>query len=247
MRLLYIILLFLCSYSLFSQKLGPYTISSVGKIFETETVSLYVSVGEPINTVLMEGEYGVSQGILQVIFNEAELANTSCSANTAGTLFFENCDDGTLFFFVRTEAGNIYDPYFVDGVGIEHSEGELPVNFGFVDADFDTPCSNAEKAIWITCIEEAATTSVDNNSLTPDFSFEIQPNPTNQIVEVLLEAKNKGVLDLQLFNMQGQLVLHKSNVHHQEVMDISFLSNGMYYLSIKNELQQRKTIKLVKQ
>lgn len=245
MRLINTLLFFLISISITAQKLGPYAISSMGQSYETESVTLYVSIGEPINTVIEDGTLRVSQGILQVLFNEAELANPPCAANTTGTLFFENCDDGNLYFFVRTADGTIYDPYYLDGVSFEHTEGEIAVNFGFFDADFETPCSIAEKAIIITCIESATTTNTED-LLSKTAGFKVLPNPSQQSIQIASNDKVPQSYDLQLFDLQGKLVLQKWNVQHQEEVDISLLPSGMYYLSLSNELQQRKTIKLVK-
>ena len=69
----------------------------------------------------------------------------------AGTIFFDQCDDGTEFFFI--ESGEvIYDPYYAEGLEFDHQNGQQ-VFFDFIDADFETPCAVAEKAIIITCIE----------------------------------------------------------------------------------------------
>ena len=78
-----------------------------------------------------------------------EVDNT-CS-NT-GTIFFEHCDDGRLFYFLRTSDGRVYDPYFGTGITYEPVNGQQ-IKFDFVDANFSSPCSNAEKAITLTCLE----------------------------------------------------------------------------------------------
>jgi len=72
--------------------------------------------------------------------------------NNSGTIFFRDCDDGQLFYFIETADGIIYDPYFDNTITYEPIDGQK-VNFDFVDATFDSPCSIAEKAITITCIE----------------------------------------------------------------------------------------------
>ena len=82
----------------------------------------------------------------------ATLSEPNCENNT-GTFFFENCDDGVLFFFLRTEDGRVYDPYFDAGITFNPIDGQR-INFDFVDASFPSPCSVAEKAIVLTCIEE---------------------------------------------------------------------------------------------
>lgn len=80
--------------------------------------------------------------------------NTPDCSKNSGTIFFENCDDGTLYFFIESDNGQIFDPYFDDGISFNVNDATR-VNFDYIDANFDSPCSIAEKAITITCIEEA--------------------------------------------------------------------------------------------
>ena len=75
----------------------------------------------------------------------------NCNNNT-GTFFFRNCDDGTPFVFIQTTDGTIYDPYFDGNISYTPIQGQT-VNFDFNPADFDTPCSIAEQAIVINCLE----------------------------------------------------------------------------------------------
>jgi len=249
MRLLYIFLFFLFSNFIHAQKLGTQIISTMGRSFETESVSLHVSIGEPFNTILENGMITVSQGVLQVLIEEGETSDTTCENATVGTLFFEKCDDGVLYFFVRTTDGIVYDPYYADGVSIDHTSGELPVTFNFVDTNFGTPCSIAEKAILITCIEAASSfTTVPLLKKTKvNAEFSVYPNPSKDQVQVALGASTQKEVLLQLFDLQGKLLLQRNGMQHEDQIDISNLPKGMYHLSITDELQQRKTIKLIKQ
>jgi len=77
---------------------------------------------------------------------------TESACNTTGTIFFDNCDNGQLYYFVITEDGKVYDPYFDRSITYTPVDGER-VKFDFVDASFPSPCSIAEKAITITCLE----------------------------------------------------------------------------------------------
>lgn len=72
--------------------------------------------------------------------------------NFLGTIFFENCDGGQLYYFIELDDGRIFDPYLAPNSTFTPIEGQK-VRFDFEDANFDSPCSFAEKAINITCIE----------------------------------------------------------------------------------------------
>ena len=93
--------------------------------------------------------------------------------NHTGTFFFRNCDDGQLFYFLITEDGTVYDPYFDGGVSFNPIQGQT-VKFDFVDAAFSSPCSIAEKAISITCLEvvENTATSRDCDKYSGEMFFQ---------------------------------------------------------------------------
>jgi len=73
--------------------------------------------------------------------------------NYTGTIFFENCDDGSIFYFIRLANGEIFDPYLADGIEFDPKEGQI-VKFDFVIPDFVSPCSITDETVEITCIEE---------------------------------------------------------------------------------------------
>ena len=90
-------------------------------------------------------------GAITVTCIEAQAASGQCS-NYTGTFFFRNCDDGTQFYFIETEDGRTFDPYFNAGVSYNPVQGQK-AKFDFIDAGFASPCSIAEQAISITCLE----------------------------------------------------------------------------------------------
>lgn len=93
------------------------------------------------------------------IVREGECAPVSVCDDMTGTVLFQNCDDGRLFFFFLLESGEIVDPYLADGLDFEFFEGQ-EVRFNATDADFDSPCSIASRAIVLDCVEEIM---MDNN------------------------------------------------------------------------------------
>ena len=77
----------------------------------------------------------------------------STCTNNLGNIFFEQCDDGREFFFARTTDGQVLDIYFDEGLEFEYYDGQ-PIQFDFRPADFPSPCSIADQAVIVTCIEE---------------------------------------------------------------------------------------------
>lgn len=223
-------LLILTSLHLLGQKLGPYLISTSGQQYQTESISLYASIGEPINTYESDGDVNVSQGVLQSILNTGTEGLQSCVSNT-GRMFFENCDDGTEFFFIEDQNGTILDPYFGEGVEFSEQNG-ITVNFGYRPADFASPCSQAEQAIELTCVEEAVTTSTDDFIKKGNLS--IYPNPSNGQIFINRIDLQEEVRSMKMYDALGRLVWEEANrtiLNNDEIeINIKGLSNGLYHL-----------------
>ena len=140
------------------QILDPYFDAGVshtprqGEIIEFD----YIDAGNSPCTI---AEKAVSITCLEVV-NDA-IPPGDCN-NNRGEIFFAQCDDGTDFFFIRTTTGQILDPYYAAGITFDQYDG-AQILFDFVDAGFDSPCSIAESAVSITCIEEIVPTEVSND------------------------------------------------------------------------------------
>ncbi len=105
--------------------------------------------------------------------NESTCIIPDCEKFT-GTIIFEGCG-GNTYRLVKTDDGLIYDPYF-HLVDIDIYEGQR-IKFDFEDYDeINTPCTQAEKAITITCIEE-----IEGASTECDHIFEEYPKLLNEV------------------------------------------------------------------
>lgn len=140
-----------------AQELGPHLISTAGSVIKNQDCILYSAIGEGLNTQISFNDEKINQGVLPSIYSGGMLdSNNESCTNNQGQIFFQNCDDGVEYFFINSN-GQILDPYYDVGINFNHAEGQN-VNFGFRDADFETPCSFADKAVIITCIEEVPST-----------------------------------------------------------------------------------------
>lgn len=82
MKYLLIIIGLVFSFSLSSQSIGSYVISSAGNSIMNENGGLYFSVGEPLNTELSDGEIMISQGFLQITIAEGTNSNSEILENS---------------------------------------------------------------------------------------------------------------------------------------------------------------------
>lgn len=54
----------------FSQSISSSVMSASGTSFESEDFTLHFSIGEPLNTLIEDGEIMLSQGVIQITLNE---------------------------------------------------------------------------------------------------------------------------------------------------------------------------------
>lgn len=62
--------------------------------------------------------------------------------------------------------------------------------------------------------------------------FGIYPNPTNSVLNIYTIKNNYKI---QIFNLQGQLLLSKENNNGIQNIDINFLNAGMYLIELKSD------------
>lgn len=70
-RMIFLVLGMMLCYGGFSQEIKSYVISSTGASIMGADGALYLSIGEPMNTEISDGEIMISQGFLQVSISES--------------------------------------------------------------------------------------------------------------------------------------------------------------------------------
>jgi len=72
----------LFSAAVFSQSISSSVMSASGTSFESEDFTLHFSIGEPLNTLIEDGEIMLSQGVIQISLNEvfSEVEDVSLSS-----------------------------------------------------------------------------------------------------------------------------------------------------------------------
>ena len=81
------------------------------------------------------------------------------------------------------------------------------------------------------------TTPLSTNEI-KSFKTVVYPNPTNGIVNISYNIENAAVFTLRVTNIQGQIIqqikMEKSSGLQTDSLDLSSLSNGMYFISISS-------------
>jgi len=70
----------------------------------------------------------------------------------------------------------------------------------------------------------------------------ISPNPTNGLINISAD----DVYDINIVDLSGKIIYSKQMDSNFETIDISNLSNGIYFVRFNNELKT-KTLKILKQ
>jgi hypothetical protein len=104
--------------------------------------------------------------------------------------------------------------------------------------------NNMEVADWIagaTCGQGQGFLSVANNEFTAN--LKVYPNPSNNIFNVAIDSDAK----IEIIDMLGKQIMGKRIQSGNSQLDLSNFASGIYLMKITNELNQTKTIKLIKQ
>lgn len=83
--------------------------------------------------------------------------------------------------------------------------------------------------------------------LSSNTSFNVFPNPSNDIFNITLDAKNAEVVNLTVTNIVGQLVISKRitvSGQTKETISLAGFDKGIYFLTIDNN-KQKQTVKLI--
>jgi hypothetical protein len=84
---------------------------------------------------------------------------------------------------------------------------------------------------------------LSNTVVTIDNSVGIYPNPTNDFVNI---KANSTINSVEIYDVQGRIIQKKITNVENETIDVSGLTNGIYFMMIKTEKGQ-KVEKLVKE
>ncbi|RLD44522.1 MAG: hypothetical protein DRI86_07320 [Bacteroidetes bacterium] len=89
-------------------------------------------------------------------------------------------------------------------------------------------------------LEKMSTVSISNS--TNETSLNIYPNPTTDVVNI---ESNELMNSVRIYNIAGEEVMYNNTNSELTSIDISGLSNGLYYISINygNKIIVRKIIK----
>ncbi len=76
-------------------------------------------------------------------------------------------------------------------------------------------------------------------------TFNIYPNPTSNRITIEVANESEGAVHLKLFNINGQQLINKYITGSRIDLDISFLQQGIYFITLqtRDEILTKKFIK----
>lgn len=133
------------------------------------------------------------------------------------------------------------------GDDYESSDGSVAVSVGQVFVDYiedsdGITVSEGVQQTYVFIIEE----DVDSN-LKQDFTFEIYPNPSSDLVTLKFNTEKLPNAEMVLFDNLGKKIIESKIVQEETDIDISYLANAIYYLHIFDKNMKIGTIKILKQ
>ena len=159
------------------------------------------------------------------IDGDGDMDVLSASLNDNKIAWYENADGQGSFGSQQIITTNAVEAISVYATDID-GDGDMDV----LSASFDD-----NKIAWY---ENLTTMTVDQNTL---ISFSIYPIPTAGILTVKLKTT---ITQIEIYNRSGQLIMSKSN---ENKIDISTLSQGLYFCKVKDENGASAIKKVVKE
>ncbi|MEX2595471.1 MAG: T9SS type A sorting domain-containing protein, partial [Salibacteraceae bacterium] len=172
-----------------------------------QSASAQIEVGE--NRVHPAPVLGEITGPLSVLANNSYSYEVEHSSGSSYTWIVQG---GELI----NAANNVAEIMWFEG-----PQGELEIT----EKDLNGCMGNTEQTITIN------TVGIIENSMK---GLSVYPNPSDGLLNVSL-PNLEGEVSIQLFDVQGQLVLHHSTNDNQTSLNIAHLDAGVYLLSIKHD------------
>lgn len=87
---------------------------------------------------------------------------------------------------------------------------------------------------------DQSTLNIDEITSEKNKSYQVFPNPSSDVLQII--SLNEVLKSIQIYDINGRLILEKNSENLSESLKINQLSKGMYILKINNE----KSIKFIK-
>jgi len=88
-------------------------------------------------------------------------------------------------------------------------------------------------------------TGIETPKNVSGISLNCYPNPFNQVLNLQFESVHRGPFTINISNTMGQLLMTTKNADPIQAYQLSFLTNGIYFLTVQDK-QHQQVFKIVK-
>ncbi len=154
--------------------------------------------------------------------------------------FVSNCGDGNNLTstcgYVEWEESTTYATGGEDTV---YHNGGIYVNKWWTKGD-----EPGDADVWKYILEcsstKSGTTAINKNTVEDNSNIDVYPNPVSGVLNI---KSNDNITELQVFSINGKVLLSKFN---SSQIDVSELASGMYFIKIENENGNVDTLRFIK-
>ncbi|WP_298507455.1 choice-of-anchor tandem repeat GloVer-containing protein [uncultured Kordia sp.] len=203
---------------------NPTELYTVNNNLYIESQTVFPSIGIPISSYLTE--YKLDSDIVTLIFDSNGSGNNPNGISSAiayNRLSIMN--DGRLLVPSYTGTSS---PYSL----VSFEQGNTAMNVAF---NFD---GNTELAFNIIDLSDD---SLSTETFKENLNVSVFPNPTQDFLQI---SSPSAISTIEIYSFQGQKLVSYSN---QEKIDVRNLSNGLYFLKVKDVFGKLQTVKFIKQ
>ncbi len=185
-------------------------------------------------------------------------SNQGCGMDTGSIIIVVNSKphasftytvSGLAVTFTNTTSGgaSAYNWSFGDG---NNSANSNPINTYSAGGTYNVTLIAIGGLCGNDTLHQQISTSVGINNVAEAIKLNVYPNPTNESTNISFVMESSSA-QITLLNTLGQTIMHKTvfakaNNNFAEKVSMTGLSNGVYYIQIKND-KQVATIKFVKE
>ncbi len=155
------------------------------------------------------------------------LNNILAASASSATFQWLDCDNG--YTFVTAQTSQIFIPT---------SSGNYAVMVT------QNGCTDTSSCYAITVVDTGSGSSIQENSFEKNIT--ISPNPTKGALNILLE-KNYNTIELEIHNCLGEKIEKQIYSNTQTINLTINAPQGIYFLMLKNDQEQKALIKVLKE
>ena len=75
-------------------------------------------------------------------------------------------------------------------------------------------------------------TNVENYDL-KNYGISIYPNPTTNIINLSVSNSKEIIKAFKISDVNGKTILERTNIQQNEIIDLSFVKSGIYFINIQ--------------